>query len=130
MRVFTTLLFSLAFAGLTCIEVALADFDAGLEAYNKGDYKVAFDQFKEAAEQGDARAQFYLAESYNGGQGTVQDYSEALNWYRKAAEQLNPEALDKLCSAYFYGENIIRKDEAEAAKTCAAAARKGKIVEK
>ena len=41
---------------------------------------------------------------------------------RKAAEQGQLEAQDKLCTAYFFGENIIRKDEAEAAKMCAGAA--------
>ena len=121
MRVFLTLVLGLAFAG-----AALADFDKARDAYNRGEYKAAFEEFKQIAEQGDARAQFYLAESYNNGQGSVQDYAEALNWYRKAAEQNNPEALDRLCSAYYYGENIIRKDEAEAAKMCAGAGRKGK----
>ena len=77
---------------LACAGVAWADFQAGLEAWNKGDYRAAFDQFKPGAEQGDAKAQFYLGEAFNLGRGTVQDYVEALKWYRKAAEQGQPEA--------------------------------------
>ena len=37
---------------------AQADFDKGLEAWNKGDYKAALDELRPAAQQGDARAQF------------------------------------------------------------------------
>ena len=122
MRAGATLAMFLAFAG-----EAWADVQAGVDAWSKGDYRTAFDQFKPAAEAGDAKAQFYLAEAFNLGRGTVQDYAEALKWYRKAADQAHPEAMEKLCSAYFFGENIIRKDEIEAAKTCAGAAKAGKV---
>jgi TPR repeat protein len=39
------------------------------------------------AEQGDAKAQFALGNLYYFGQGTLQDYVEAVKWFRKAAEQ-------------------------------------------
>jgi hypothetical protein len=57
---------------------AMADVEQGVEAWKRGDHRAALEQFKPAAEQGDARAQFYLAEAYNLGRGTVQDYAEAL----------------------------------------------------
>ena len=43
--------------------------------------------FKEAAEQGDAEAQFQMGRSYYyGDDGVTQDYAKAVEWYRKAAD--------------------------------------------
>ena len=106
---------------------AMADVEQGVEAWKQGDFRAALEQFRPAAEQGDARAQFYLAEAFNLGRGTVQDYAEALKWYVKAADGGNIDAQDKLCTAYFFGENIIRKDEALAVKMCAGAAQAGRV---
>jgi len=41
----------------------------------------------EDAEQGNADAQFMLAEYYKDGIGIKQDYAKAAEWYNKAAEQ-------------------------------------------
>jgi TPR repeat protein len=59
-----------------------------------------FEHLKPAAEHGDGRAQFHLAEAYNLGRGTVQDYAEALKWYRKAADGGDVDAQTKLCIAF------------------------------
>src|SRR5262249_31377002 len=82
MRRLATLVFFVALAG-----AVQADFQKGLDAWNAGDYKSAFDEFKQAADKGDARAQFYLGEAFNKGRGVVQDYAEAVTWYSRAAEQ-------------------------------------------
>ena len=63
-----------------------ADFESGLEAYNRGDYKNAFLIFNCLTEQGDAAAQYQLGVMYADGEGVPQDDSEALRWYRMAAE--------------------------------------------
>ena len=47
----------------------------------------SFSDTKIAAEKGDSDAQLNLGVMYFKGQGTPQDYGEALKWYRKAAEQ-------------------------------------------
>ena len=50
-------------------------------------------EFKECANYGDARCQFYLGVIYDEGEiGVPEDNTEAVKWYRKAAEQGNPEA--------------------------------------
>lgn len=41
------------------------------------------------AEQGDARAQFYLAQQYAKGDGVAQDEMLAISWYKKSAENGN-----------------------------------------
>ena len=66
---------------------AYADFEAGLEAYKRGDYETALREFKPLAEQGIAEAQFNLGVMYVTGQGVPQDNKEAAKWYRLAAEQ-------------------------------------------
>ena len=63
------------------------DLQDGLGAYDRGDYKEAVKWYRLAAEQGDAKAQYYLGAMYGKGQGILQDYKEAAKWYRLSAEQ-------------------------------------------
>ena len=49
-----------------------------------------------SAEQGYARAQFYLGHMYIYGKGVSRDKVEAVKWYRKAAEQGDEEAKKRL----------------------------------
>ena len=121
MRRFSTLIAFAVLAGS-----AQADFDKGLEAWNKGDYKAALDELRPAAQQGDARAQFYLGEAFNKGRGEVQDYAEAANWYRKAAAQNNVDAQETLCGMYFFGQAGITQDYSEAIKYCVPAGKQNK----
>ena len=44
---------------------ALADYESGYTAFQKGDYAAALNDWKLAAESGDARAQFYLGAMYD-----------------------------------------------------------------
>jgi TPR repeat protein len=67
--------------------VGLADFAAGLEAYNRGDYATAMREFRSLAEAGDAVAQNFLGQMYSVGEGVPKDGAEAVQWFRKAAEQ-------------------------------------------
>ena len=64
-----------------------ADFDKGLQAYNRKDYTTAFKLFMESANRGDARVQYALGVMYDNGHGVPQNHVEAAKWYRKAAEQ-------------------------------------------
>ncbi|RKZ05637.1 hypothetical protein DRQ32_12165 [bacterium] len=69
-----------------------------------------FSGYEERARQGDARAQFYLAEMYYSGKGVAQDYQQALHWYQKSAEQLNESALLELGRIYQKGLLVPRDD--------------------
>ncbi len=44
-------------------------------------------QYRLAAEQGNAYAQFNLGFMYDNGQGVPKDYKTAVKWYRLAAKQ-------------------------------------------
>lgn len=60
------------------------DFQLGLEAYEKGDYKTAFKKFEPLAEQGDADAQFCLGVMYTNGYGVPKDFIQAHMWLNLA----------------------------------------------
>ncbi len=49
-----------------------ADFQDGLDAYEKNDYKTAIEKFKPLAKQGYAKAQYYLSGMYRSGLGVGQ----------------------------------------------------------
>ena len=59
----------------------------GEAAEDQKNYPEAARLYRQAAEQGYARAQNNLGYFYSHGLGVPQDYAEAMRWYRKAAEQ-------------------------------------------
>jgi hypothetical protein len=67
--------------------VLAADFQAGLEAFERDDYATALKELRPLAEQGNAEAQVLLGRMYVLGWDVFRDYDEAAKWYRLAAEQ-------------------------------------------
>ncbi len=85
---------------------AWADFEAGMDAYDKGDYATALKEWRPLAEQGHARARHYLALRYGEGRGVPQDDAEAVRWFRRAAEQGDAEAQHNLGFMYRKGRGV------------------------
>ena len=84
------------------------NFQKGVDAYAKGDYKTAMKEFKPLAEQGYKWAQHHLALMYYKGTGVPQDYKEAVKWYTLAAEQGIDEAQYNLGVMYTLGQGVIQ----------------------
>ena len=84
------------------------DFNKGEEAYNRGDYTEALQQFEQLAFKGHAEAESYLGDMYYYGRGVTQDYVTAANWYRLAAEQGNAYAQGNLGYVYKNGEGVTQ----------------------
>jgi len=84
----------------------LADFQAGVDAYKRGDYDTALKEFRLLAEQGDTSAQNNLGLMYGNGQGVPQDYQEAVRWFRLAAEQGFALAKNNLGAMYIDGKGV------------------------
>src|SRR5262245_34851342 len=61
--------------------------------------KSLFEETKEAAERGEAQAQFRLAMMYEKGEGAPLSHVEAAKWLRKAAEQRHAGAQFQLSLA-------------------------------
>ena len=65
---------------------AHANFQAGAEAYARGDYKTAIDEWLPYAANSDPRALFNLGQMYRLGLGADKDLVKAEQYYRRAAE--------------------------------------------
>ncbi|MBT4574432.1 MAG: sel1 repeat family protein [Thiotrichales bacterium] len=72
----------------------MADFDLGLSAVSKGDYPTALREFKKAADQRNAGAQYNLGSMYAKGYGVAEDYVEAYKWSNLAAALGNKRAAE------------------------------------
>jgi len=99
------LLLSFAFVGFTH-----ADYTDGYNAYQNGNYKVAFREWKEVVGEDNlwsdfdfnpdelktpdtiSQAQYNLGFMYENGQGTLKNYQEALKYYNRSARQNYPPA--------------------------------------
>ena len=66
---------------------AWADYDDGMEAYERGDYATALQKWLPLAEQGGAMAQAMIGSMYDEGMGVPKNDAEAVKWLIKAAEQ-------------------------------------------
>ena len=64
---------------------ACTDYEAGKEAYDRGDYATALTKFRPLAQQGDARAQYNLGVMYYRGYGVTKDDVLAHLWLNLAA---------------------------------------------
>ena len=64
------------------------------------------EQLRQAAEDGDARAQYELGWKYHWGRGVPENTVEAMKWYRKAAEQGYAEAQNQLGEMYYFGWGV------------------------
>lgn len=90
---------------------ALADVKAGVDAWQRGDYKKAIGEWRGPAVAGDADAQFNLGQAYKLGRGVPADLAQAEEWYRKAALQGHPQAEENYGLTLF--ENNKRMQAAE-----------------
>lgn len=87
-------------------------FVQGAKAYRQGDEARAVALMRPAAELGVARAQYFLAVTYDQGMGVVpQDPAEAAYWYRKAAGHDFPLAQSGLASMYASGRGLYQDYE-------------------
>ena len=80
--------------GMILSAPAFADVKAGVDAWSRGDYRKAIDEWRPLAIKGDADAQFNLGQAYKLGRGVPVDMPMAESWYRKAALQGHLQAQD------------------------------------
>lgn len=92
---------AVALAAMVAAGPAGADVKAGVDAWSRGDYKTAVEQWRPAAIAGDADAQFNLGQAYKLGRGVPLDPALAESWFRKAAIQGHLQAGDNYGLALF-----------------------------
>ncbi|HET6161991.1 MAG TPA: tetratricopeptide repeat protein [Dongiaceae bacterium] len=92
----------------------MADYQTGVEAYSKGKFKDALNEWLPLAEAGDATAQNAVGAIYDRGLGVDKDDAAAVHWYQLAADQSFPLAMRNLASMYAGGHGVpFDKDQAE-----------------
>ena len=92
---------------IICLVVpARADFQAGMDAYNRGDFATALREWRPLADQGDARAQFSFGLLHENGDGVPRDYTKARQWYEKAAAQGDAKAQLYLGLQSSFGQGV------------------------
>ena len=119
-----TFILALTFLFLFSGSVYGGDFQDGLDAYQRKNYKEAFSLWKPLAEQGYALAQYNLGVMHDKGHGVPQDYKEAVKWYRLSVEQGNATAQNNLGLNYAQGQGVPQ-DYKEAIKWWKLAAEQG-----
>ena len=120
---------------LLCLLFALSLFGGCISRKDPIAFDKRFEgikQYREAAEQGDAEAQFQLGREYcwvyysceKSNSSAPLDKAEGAMWFRKAAEQGHAEAMQELGRAYQYGYGVP-EDKAEAVEWFRKAAEQG-----
>ncbi|MDG4866587.1 SEL1-like repeat protein [Guyparkeria sp. 1SP6A2] len=92
-----TIVLSLILLG--SVGLANADYADAMRYYDQQEYRQALQEFREAARNGDADAQYMLGRLNEAGNGTPQDFVQAHKWYNLAAARGHrhaPEARDSL----------------------------------
>ena len=98
-----SLILSISFIGST-----LAESNDVWDAYKKGNYKAAQNEWHPLAEKGSAEAQFNLAGMYAIGYGVVMDDKKSFDWYKKSAEQGHAKAQYNLGVMYLIGSGVTK----------------------
>lgn len=83
-----------------------ADFKEGGEAYIKGDYKAAANEFIPLAERGDHRAMYVLGSMYSVGHGVEKDLKKSFKLFSEAAKNGRADAMYKLGLMHEQGQGI------------------------
>jgi TPR repeat protein len=101
-------------------------YEIGKAADTAGDYAVALEYWKPAAEQGDAAAQNGLAALYFFGHGVPEDRAESMKWLRRSADQGFTKAQGNL-ALFLLDGRAGKQDDAEALHYAGPAAERGNV---
>ena len=93
-----------------------AEFQLGLKCFKKKKWELAFEWFKKSDDKGHLLSEFYLAEMYALGNGTKQNYEEALRYYKKVIDNNSVLSLEiekecKLLAPIRYGTILFMENE-------------------
>lgn len=104
-----------------------ADFAAGVSAYDRGDYRAAYDAWLPLAMKGDPAAQRNIGLLFRKGLGVERNPTLAAQWFRAAADLGLSTAQANLGMLYLKGEGVAR-DYRAAARWLQAAALQGNAI--
>ena len=85
---------------------SFADFNKGLEEFNKGNYELALGIWEPLANEGVSNAQYNVGLMYHNGLGTKQDFKQAYKWLLKSSEEGNLNSIRLISTMYALGNGI------------------------
>lgn len=88
-----------------------AEFERGYKAAEDDDYPTAIRIWRELAEQGYVRAQYFMGLVYQAGKGITEDDGTAAHWYEAAAKQGHGPSAYRLGYFYVHGYGVIQNYE-------------------
>ena len=95
---------------------ALADFQVGMDAYERADYDTALNEFKPLAEGGDRVAQYYMGKifentiDYSTKETENEEYRQVAYWFGLASQNGYPPAQFELSGLYLSGTGVPEDD--------------------
>lgn len=85
--------------------------EAGMRAFDAGDYKTAVKDWLPLAKQGDAEAQLFMGVLYGNGLGVKHDQKKSAYWYEQAAESGDVDAQNEIALFYEQGWGVKQDDQ-------------------
>jgi TPR repeat protein len=80
--------------------------DAGMQAYERQDYKLAYEQLLPLAEEGDAQAQYFIGSMLVDGMGVPGDPVKGVYWLEQAISKKYYKAAMTLGKMYLSGYGV------------------------
>jgi len=99
-----TLLFILLITPLAGVQASM--LDEGIQAYDRKEYKTAYDQLLPLAEQGEGEAQYYIGGMLIDGKGVSTDTSRGVYWLEQAVNNKYHMAAQMLGGMYLSGMGV------------------------
>jgi len=109
---------------VSCNFALAAPHDDAFKAYDAGDFEAAVNIWRPMAEDGDARAQYWIGKLYTRGAGVAKDFAQARKWIEAAARQGHTKAEHGMGDIYRYGDGV-RSDASTSFDWYMRAAKKG-----
>jgi TPR repeat protein len=101
---------SFILAVLICVSVSYAQasspIEAGVKAFDQGDYQSAYEYWLPLAEEGDAEAQLFMGVLYRYGLGVNLDMKQSAYWYESAAGNGDVDAQNEIGLFYELGLGV------------------------
>lgn len=114
----------LLFTSLTCVQVAAAGLQEGIDAYRLGEYERALEELTPLASLDNPSAAYYLALMFLEGRAVTKNEVSAMRWLVRSAQSGYVTAQLKLAEMYERGEGVAQ-DYRGAARWMAEAAELG-----
>ena len=105
-RLFPGMFLSIILIMISPLALCAGLLDAGMQAYDRQDYKLAYEQLLPLAEEGDAQAQYFVGSMLVDGMGVPVDPVKGVYWLEQAISKKYYKAAITLGKMYMSGYGV------------------------